>query len=62
MTLSVSKHAERLPADHFLDPQIYSKGFVNDKPVFVEIGRLLTMFHRFSSGGQDVNAHTKRHT
>ena len=34
MTLSVWNHNVRLQADHFLDPQTYSKDSVNNKPFF----------------------------
>ena len=34
MTLNISNHNGRLLADQLLVPQNYSKGFVNNKPVF----------------------------
>ena len=55
-------HNVRRQADQFLDPQIFSKGFVNNKPVF---GRKLTLIDRvsqFSTGGQDDYAYAGRHT
>ena len=62
LTLCVLNYNVRLQADHFLDPQIHSKGFVNNKPVF---DRKLTVFDRvsqFSTGGQYDYAHASRHT
>ena len=47
LMLSVRNHKIRLQADHFLDPQTYSKGFVNNKPVF---DRKLTVLHSFLLG------------
>ena len=43
----------RLQADTFLDPQIYSRGFVNSKPVF-DRKLVLTVFHSFLLGARMI--------
>ena len=62
MTLSVWNHNVRLHADRFLDPQIYSKGFVNNKPVFDRKSTSINRISQFSTGGQDDYEHASRHT
>ena len=61
MTLSVWNHNVRLQADYFLDPQIYSQGFVNNKPVFDRKLTFIGRVSQFSTGGQDDYAHASRH-
>ena len=63
MKLNVSNHSVGLLADNFLDPQVYSKGFVNNKPVF---DRNLTFIDhaslsQVSTGDQDCYANSSRH-
>ena len=62
MALNVLNQNGRLLADNFFDPQVHSKSFVNNKPVFD--GNLTFIYHvsQFSSGDQDGYAHTSRHT
>ena len=62
MRLSVSNHKVRLHADHFLDPHIFSKGFVNNKPVFDRKSTFIDCVSQFSTGGQDDYLYTSRHT
>ena len=62
MTLSVKNHNVRLQADHFLDPQIYSKGFVNNKPVFDRRLTFIDRVSQVSTGGQDDYVHASQHT
>ena len=50
MTLSIWNHNVRLQADHLLDPQINSKGFVNNKPVFDRKLTFIDSFHSFLLG------------
>ena len=58
MTLSVWNHNIRLQADHFLDPQIYYRGFVNNKPVFDRKLIFIDCVSQFSTVGQDDYAHS----
>ena len=63
LTLTVWNHNVGLQADHFQDLQIYSKGFVNNKPIF---DRKLTFIERVSQfstggGGEDDYAHASQH-
>ena len=62
MTLSVWNHNIRLQADNFMDPQIQTKGFVNNKPVFDRKLTFIDRVSQFSSGGQDDYPHASRHT
>ena len=39
-----------LQSDHFLDHQIYSKGYVNNEPVFDRKLTLIGVFHSFQLG------------
>ena len=45
--LNVSNHNGRFLADHFLDPQIYSKHFVKNKPEFDRFGVYWPCFTAF---------------
>ena len=62
MALSVSNHNVRLLADNFLDPHVYSKNFLNNKPVFHRNLTFSGHVSLFSTGGQDGYTHTSRHT
>ena len=62
MTVSVSKRNGRLLVGHFLNPQIYSKAFMNNKPVFDRNLTFIDHVSQFSTGGQDGYVHTSRHT
>ena len=62
MTLNISNHSGRLHADHFLDLQIYYKGFVNNKRIFDRNWTLIDDVSQFSTGGQDGYAHISKHT
>ena len=50
MTLIVWNHNKRLQADHFLDPQIYTKGFANNKPIFDRKSTFIEVFNSFLLG------------
>ena len=50
LTLSVWNHTVRLQGYHFLDLQIYSKGFVNNKPVFDRKLTFIDCVSQFSIG------------
>ena len=61
MKLSVWNHNLRLQADHFPDPQIYLKGFVNNKPVFDRKWTFIDCVSQITTGGQDDWAHASWH-
>ena len=52
MTLRVRNHNVRLQADHFLDPQIYSKCFVNKNPFFYTKLTFIDRVSQFLLGGR----------
>ena len=62
MALSVRNHNVRLQVDHFLDPQIYFKGFVNNKPIFNRNLTFIDSASQFSTGGQDDYARDRWHS
>ena len=62
MALSVWNHNVRLQADRCLDPQIYAKGFVNNKSGFGWKLTFIDSVSQFSTGGQGDYAHASRHT
>ena len=51
MTLNFSNHNGRFLADHFLERQINSKCFVNNKPGFDRILKFIGHVSQFSRGG-----------
>ena len=51
---NVSNHNRRLLADHFLDPQVHSNCFVNNKPVFDRKLTFIDHVSQSSTVGQDV--------
>ena len=53
IALNVSNYNKRLLADHFLDPQVHSNGFVNNKPVFDRNLTFIDHVSQFSTVGQD---------
>ena len=61
LTLSIWNNNVRLQADHFLEPQIYSKGFFNNKPVFDRKLTFNDCVSQFSTEGQVDYAHASHH-
>ena len=56
---SFQNPTETSPFDHFLDPQSMPRLFKTIKRWLVQALLLLTLFQRFTTGGQAGYAHTK---
>ena len=63
LALDVSNHNETLPDGlFFFGSEIYSKSFVLNKSLLIEILHLLTTFQQLTTRSLGVHAHTSRHT